>query len=68
VSLRDLCDVVYVMQVEQLESEICALIAAGAEFDPDKIRADYEAALVADFPKPRQVSDRERQMLRVMGA
>jgi hypothetical protein len=75
-TLRDLCDLAYVLQVEQLERRVLAgqhvaAIAAsvGAKDveipDPDKIRAEFDAMLIEE---PKMVDSDElalRRRLRV---
>jgi hypothetical protein len=48
--LRDLCDVVYALQVDRLERETFALIAGGATVDGKplsltEVRASFDASL-----------------------
>jgi hypothetical protein len=67
VSLRDLCDVAYVLQVEQLERHAVAMLAAGAEVDPDGLRTEFDGALTA-APQPRKVMpERARLLMQAMG-
>jgi hypothetical protein len=70
VTLRDLCDVVYVMQVEALERRACALIAAGAEVNPDEMRADFDRDLENETTPEQEapMSERGRLMRSLMSA
>jgi hypothetical protein len=56
-SFRDLCDVVYVLWVDEIERRSVAALAAGAEVDPDAERAKFDKWLDS---VPEAVSDPEK--------
>lgn len=56
-SFRDLCDVVYVLWVDELDRRAVAVMAAGGEVDPDAERVKFDEWLVS---VPEVASDPER--------
>lgn len=60
-SFAELCDVVYVLWVDEIERRAVAALAAGAEVDPDDERANFDKWLEAE---PESVTNPERYELK----
>lgn len=65
-SLRDLCDVAYVMQVERIERTITPLMGWSAGADPAKAIAEFDDALNEE-PTMRSESSGVREMKHLLG-